>query len=663
MALTNPIYKNGEPSKETKTSPIRFFLIVSFFLLLLVLIGFRAYQLQWESEPRLKKIANRQHQTIIQLVPHRGAIYDRNGEELALSIEVSSLWANPKEIENRKLVAKKLSKILNLSYFHILKLLNVDRSFVWIKRLLSPQLKNQVEALNVKGLYFIKEYKRFYPNYNEGAHLIGFAGMDSRGLEGIELKYDRLLVEPPNFLKVKRDGLGRIIHLDTHDELLSSGSCNIYLAMDSKIQHIAEEALDKGVKKTKAKAGMAVVMNPFTGEVLACAVKPGFNPNAFSRFKASDWRNRVFTDTFEPGSIFKTFLLAAALQSRTVRPSDIFYCENGSYIYGGRVIHDVKKHGWLTVSKIIKYSSNIGAAKIGEKIGRKKLFTIIKNFGFGKSTLSGFPGEASGMVRAYEKWSNMALANISFGQGIAVTPIQVITAFSAIANGGLLLTPILVKKVVDENSDPIWSAKPNIKGRVIDPIVASQVNQILKMVVSEDGTGRRAQIEGFEVAGKTGTAQKPSPDGGYYSDRYVSSFMGYVPANKPSIAILVIIDEPKGPFYGGVVAAPIFKEIAKKSLQHLGVMPDQFIFAKKEKRITKRISVDKKSPVRCEKLNKKVIIPDFSGLTIREVLKAINGTGLNIRCKGNGRVVAQYPAPGKEILKGGVVIIRLSPFL
>lgn len=561
---------------KIRSSIIKNIRIVGFLLLiLLVVIGIRVYSLQILQSKELRQLLKNQHEKTVALSPKRGTIYDRKGEALAASVEVDSLYARPAEVKNQKSTARKLSVILGDPTTKILSKLKSRKNFVWIKRKISPQQSLQIQKLDLAGLGFIKESQRFYPNKELAAQLLGFVGMDSQGLEGMEHKYEKVLKGKSGYLMVNKDALGRDLFPEGITRVASLQGYDLVLTIDKTIQFIVEKELQAAVDNSGAKGGIAVVIDPWTGEILALAIAPRFNPNQISRFAPQVWRNRAITDVFEPGSTFKTFLVASALEEQIIKPRDVYFCENGSYPFGGKIIHDTHPYGWLSVTKIIKYSSNIGASKISKHIGRERFYQYIRKFGFGEETGIEFPGEVSGFVSLPYHWPEFKLGTIAFGQGISVTAMQIVTAYGSIANGGLLMRPYIVKKIHDEKGRLIQETRPFIRRRVISEKTAHTVTAILKSVVRDGGTGEKAGVAGFEVAGKTGTAQKIKPQGKGYSDnKRVASFIGFIPADDPKITVLVVIDEPQGISYGGETAAPAFSKMSHQILCYLQVYPE-----------------------------------------------------------------------------------------
>ena len=653
----------GKPRNWLK---FRIIVIFAVFILIAIAISARAYQLHILKSEKLSQLAKKQRKRIIPLAPKRGVIYDRNREELALSIDVDSIYAVPPKVANIRKYAGKLSKILKMNEKKLRKRLDTDRSFIWIKRKVTQDQSKKVRNLKFDGIHFVKEARRFYPNREVAGNTIGFVGLDPEGLEGLELQYNDYLKGEAALSVIERDALGRIIFSHGSGQRHDLAGNDLVLTMDKSIQYIAEKELREAVVKAKAKSGIAIVMNPKNGEILAIAIHPQFNPNIFWKYTPSCWRNRAITDSFEPGSTFKAFLIAASLEGGAVSQNDIFFCENGSYSVFSNTIHDVHPHGWLNLKNVLKYSSNIGASKIGEKLGKKKYYEYIKKFGFGERTGIDLPGETAGSVRPPKNWSKIAIDTISFGQGISVTAIQLISALSVIANKGYLMKPYLVKQIVTPEGKVIKEFTSKTVRRVISEKTAGQVRSLLKTTVLRDGTGTMAYIDGYKVAGKTGTSQKADlSSGGYLKDMYIASFIGFVPADDPEIAILVVIDEPKGNYYGGQVAAPVFKKIAEKTLHYLGVLPT-VVTAKSNSTPSKAPAQNRRMKISHTKKNKrdvqsgKLIMPDLTGMSMRQVLRAMHASKIDIRIVGSGRAVSQSINPGNLINAGEKCWIRFQ---
>ncbi len=644
---------------------VRIIFISSLLFFFFVFIVGRMFQLQVLKKEQLYKLAAQQHLVQIPFVPKRGTIYDRKENELAVSIEVDSVYADPPKVVDVDRTADDLAPILQIDREELRRRLKSHRSFEWIQRKISPREAAEIKVLQLLGIYFLKENRRFYPNSQLAAHIIGFVGLDSKGLEGVEFQYDALLNGRNHVWTMGRDALGREIMMGDLLFEKEDQHKNIFLTLDKHIQHVAETELSRAVQKWGAKGGIVIAMDPQAGKILAMASYPFFNPNQFIQYQPKFWRNRAISDAFEPGSLFKAFLAAATLEEKVVRLSDSFFCENGSYAVYDRTIHDHSKHGWLTFQQIIKFSSNIGASKVGEKIGKERFYRYICAFGFGEKTQIDLPGEGKGIIHHPRYWPPVALDTISFGQGISVTGIQLVVALSAIANGGFLMKPYLVEKIINEKGEVSQSFQPEVVRRVISEETAKKVTALLKATTEKGGTGEEAVPTGYEVAGKTGTAQKVEPLlGGYSEDRFNSGFMGFAPADEPKIVLLVVIDEPQGASYGGVVAAPVFKAIMEKVLPYLNVLPKGTLIVKKEPD-----SAPHKETLETETLTEevkvgkgveRVVMPDLTGLSMRNALSRIEGKGLIIKVSGNGKVVEQTPKAGAVVEKGDICYLKFQ---
>ncbi|MFZ7125964.1 MAG: peptidoglycan D,D-transpeptidase FtsI family protein [Desulfobacterales bacterium] len=543
----------------------------AFFCLLTVILGRAAY-LQVFLDDFLAGKAAGQYEKTIRAIGRRGTIYDTRLRELAVSTDSVSLAAYPQRIAAPRQAAQQIARALNLPAGAVSKKLEKSKSFVWIKRHVSPREAESVRKLEIDGIDFIPEHGRYYPNRSLAAQLIGFSGIDGNGLEGIEFDYDRELRGGPVMFTVFRDARGR--GFDGEREIaLSQGGNNLVLTIDRTIQYITESALEAAVKSTRAKSGMAVVMVPATGEVLAMANFPLFNPNDFNKYATGQRRNRVVTDAFEPGSTVKIFSTAAALETGSLTPHSIFFCENGKYRLGKRTIHDTKPHGWLSLQRIVKHSSNIGTAKMAAAVGAEAIHDIYERFGFGQRTGIDCPGETSGYLGNHEKWTPFDTAAKAFGQGMSVSAIQLVSAVAAVANGGILMKPYIVKAVNTPDGEGLKTFGPQTVRRAISPKTARAVTRMMRMAVEADGTGTEAELDGYTSCGKTGTAQKVDESGTYAKGKYVSSFAGFAPLERPELAVVVVIDEPREDHYGGKVAAPVFRRIAQDALTYLNVAP------------------------------------------------------------------------------------------
>ncbi len=556
-------------------------------VLLLLTFGFAAlgvklYFLQVAGPGKAEEMARRQLERTLPFRPKRGVILDRNGRELAVSVDAPSLYAHPPALGDPEGAAGALAPILEMSPAALRKKLSAEKPYVWVARKLRPAQREAVEKLGLEGMGFAAESRRFYPKGELASHLMGFVGVDDQGLEGLEYRYDRLMRGKPGWIRVELDALGRPLYGGPRPPVQGY---DLQLNIDEVIQYIAQKELAARVEATGARGGVAILMDPRDGSVLAMAVAPPYNPNRFSSYKPEQWRDRAVTDLYEPGSTFKFVVASAFLERGLGGLEERFFAEEGVMPLGGRLIHDHKPFGWLTLREVIEKSSNIGAIKISQRLGPELLYRFIRRFGFGSPTGIDLPGEAAGIVRPPERWSALSIGSLAIGQEVSVTPIQLIAAFSALANGGLLMKPWVVRAVM-RHGEVVKEFGPEAVRRVLSPSTCRLMSEVLRGVV-ERGTGVKAALEGYSVAGKTGTAQKPDPEsGGYSKTKYLSSFIGYVPAEHPAFVALVMVDEPKGAPWGGEVAAPAFRRIARQVLRYLRVPAsgDKVLFAKAPRR-------------------------------------------------------------------------------
>jgi len=644
-------------AKSGKWLRFRVASILILFLVLYVALASRAFQLQVVSGETLKKLADGQHKKSLTLYPERRFIFDRNGQKLAATVMADSVYVDPSNVKEHRKVSSKLSSILGIKRQKIVKALSNQGSFRWVARQISPIKAERIRALNLEGVHLIQEPKRFYPHREMAGHVLGFAGLDSTGLEGLEVKYDEYLKGVPKEVVWGRDAKGQKIYLSDNADGMDDGSCSLFLTIDSKIQYIVESQLREAIEGTGARGGSVIVMDPRTGEVLAMANEPMFNPNTFSIYPADARRNRAVTDCFDPGSVFKPFLAAAALEEGLIAESDTFDCENGSYTVGNRVVHDAQNEKFqeLSLAEIIKYSSNIGSIKVAERLGRKKFYHYIKMFGFGSKTGVDLPGESSGILRDSNDWDDIDFATIAFGQGISVTAIQLVAAMSAIANDGVLMKPHVVRCMVNKKGMVVKEFKPEEVRRVISPETSHRIASIMTDVVEgEEGTGRNARIANLSVAGKTGTSQKFDFDRGRYSDDKVeASFIGFFPADDPHLVIFVVLNEPEKDRWGGTAAAPVFRKISEQILRcSNNSMKLGDVAAGEGNEGVKIIQASTVTEIisRSTQVDKSVI-PDFEGMSIREVLRISQGRGIDVKIAGSGWALRQNPAPGVRIVE------------
>ncbi len=655
------------------------------FAPMLCLLAWRAANLQVTERQRLESLARDQYLRQVTLPGKRGAIHDRRGGALAATVEVDSIYIDPSELPEPEQAAQKLAKVLKLDAGKLAKSFSGGRQFAWIKRRVTPQEVEAVKKLGLPGIAFAKEPRRFYPQRELASHVLGFAGVDGEGLEGVERAFDHLLKGRPQPLAGLRDARGRALLVDGVVPAQELEGSSVTLTIDRAIQYQAEKTLAAAVEKAQASSGIAVVLDPLTGEILALANVPTFNPNDPSRAKRPAMRNRALTDQFEPGSTMKIFTIAAALEEKAVKPTETFFAEKGRYKIGRHTIHDHGSYEWIDVGKVMQVSSNIGTAKIAEKLGKEKLAAYHRAFGFGERPGTGLHGEARGMLPFPR--GGIELATQSFGQGLATSALQIASAAGAVANGGVLMRPLLVSKVVDPTGAVVYERGPEKLRQVISQKTAAEVLSMMQRVVQKDGTAPLARMDDYLVAGKTGTAQKPDPGGGYSADKRTASFIGVVPADRPRLVILVVIDEPKTDVYGGIVAAPAFKEIAQFALAHLGVPPSagaKPVFAAQKQdepdfsaNRARMLGAFAAAAARASEVApalpegdlivepregdpRVTVVPDVHGMSARAAVKTLAAAYLEPSLDGSGKAVRQNPPPGSAVQRGSRVAVKLE---
>lgn len=664
-----------------------------------------AWRVQVEDGPEWREIAEKQRQRRLHVEPKRGTIYDRNGTPLAVSIEVPSVSADV--VEMLRLVdgrpaqdavlrdaSLRLSRALSLDPNEVYGKLSQRHRFVWIKRRVSGDEAAAVRELGdpkaqahpIRGLSIEGEGHRYYPGRELAGSVLGFVAPDGQGKDGLELALDEDLRGKVEDVRGLRDRSGRLIFEGNNDEHALQGN-DVALSIDEGIQHVAERELDAAMRTYETKGGSLVVVDPATGEVLALASTPGYNPNDYTDSEADARRDRAVTDRFEPGSAMKTFTIAAALAAGTLKPTDSINCEHGLYQVAGITVHDTHLNDMLTPTQILAKSSNIGALKIGLQLGEPALYAAFRRFGFGEETGVPLPGEAAGVLRPKGRpWVDAETATASYGQGISVTTLQLAMAMGAIANGGKLLEPILVKRVTDGRGDVIRESSVHVRREVVAPGVARTVAEMLTAVTEKgDGvTGWEAAIPGFRVAGKTSTAQKVDPGTGKYSvDKYTAVFVGFVPVEKPRLVVAVVLDEPMIGRYGGDLAGPVFRRVAEASLRYLGVTPSastaKIAAVKREgdpadatlammRPPTQPAAPPTPPPAAASGWATPgaapagtVRVPDASGLGAHDVVTALTKAGLVPQIEGWGRAVRQNPPPGVPAARGSAVRVVLEP--
>ncbi len=613
--------------------------------------------------PRLNSLARSEHTAEEELAAVRGPIVDRNGEPLALSAETRSVYAHPRRVFESSTVRDraKLAAALGMTPAELEAKLKKPAPFVWLARRVAVDKAQAAEAVGIEGVGAVSEYKRFYPESNLASAVVGLAGMDGQGLSGLELEYDKIVRGEPVTLNFYHDALGHPI-LDSPLELKSpEPGAQLELTIDASIQSLAETQLAAEVEQSGARRGAAIVMDPFSGEIVAMA-----NVNADPAGIHDRLHNPAVQDAFEPGSTMKGILASIALADRAITPSKEFYCENGKWTVDHRTIHDDAKHGWLDLGGIIEVSSNIGAAKIALTLGADRFYEGLRAFGIGYRTGIDLPGEAAGLIMKPSTWREIDLANHGFGQGVGVTPIQLAVAYSAIANGGLIVRPYVVKAAYDAQGSVIFRHTPQVMRRAIPPDIAHEMNQLLRGPVNgANGTAHRAKVDGFEVAGKTGTAQMVNPAGGYFQNRHVCSFIGFLPADDPRLLILVVLYDVGHGHFGGLYAAPVFSEIASGAVRDLNIRPTDPNYevasiipipgAKSaRKRTAAPAAPDADDAIPALTGSKSPVTPNFAGMSLRRALQAARRLGITVDVKGDGYVVAQEPAAGAPLSRGTI---------
>ena len=555
---------------------VRAYILSIAILLGFVLVGIRLGDLMLFDHDTLAEKARLQRLRNKHLKAGRGVIYDRRGRELAVNIEAVSVYSDPRRIQDPQATARALSESTGRDYRSILKLITSDKRFVWITRKLDRQRADEIKAMNMPGVGFVPELKRYYPKGALASHVIGFVGVDNQALEGIELEYDAVLKGEEKKVMLIRDAGGRTLSEGVDVEM---GARSVVLTIDEGLQYIMEQELRAAMEKWTARAGSAIMMDPFTGEILALANYPLYDLNAPSASKVSDRRNRALIDPYEPGSTFKAITASAVLESKVADLYTMVDASKGYIDIADMRVWDTHNKGVLTFKEVIKTSSNVGTIMIGQKLKPSDLYKYVRKFGFGERTGIDLPGENPGLVRPVSEWSETSQAALSIGYEIAVTPLQILRAYAAVANGGRLVRPHVVADVLTPEGLSIHKFGIADEGEsILTPSTAARLREALVSVTESGGTATAASIDGNAVAGKTGTTRLIDPETGIYSkERYVSSFVGFVPADKPRVAMIVVMYEPQGKYYGGVVAAPVFHAIADQALAYLNVPRDDSI--------------------------------------------------------------------------------------
>jgi len=652
------------PGVGTRKRVVLLFGIVSLVLVSLT-VRLAYIQFIWGEELRKKALETRMRD--IPVAAKRGTIFDRKGRELAVSVSVESVYAFPAQIKNPEDTAKTLSSILGMKYDDVHSRLTRNSSFQWIKRKIDPEQAKKIRAARLSGIGLTQESKRFYPKGSLAAHVLGISGIDNQGLEGIEVAYDGDLRGVPGRIIIETDARGKELPQALHSYVPPVEGNSLILTLDEVVQFIAERELERAMVKTQARAGNVLVLDPKSGEILAMAARPTFDPNRYDEYPDSNRRNSVISDTFPPGSTFKPVTAAAALEEGVTSVNDRYYCGGSIKVPGHTISCWVSEgHGSQNFIEVIQNSCNVGFVNMGLRLGPQRFFSYLEAFGFTSVTGIDLPGEATGIMMRPEEMKPVDLAVMSFGQTLTVTPIQLACAIAAIANDGLLIKPHLVKEVRGPDGGIVHAFQPVVARRAISPKTAQELRYALEQVV-EKGTGRQARVEGYRIAGKTGTAQKVI-GGRIVEGKYISSFVGFGPANDPRVVALITIDEPVGEYYGGVIAAPVFGAMIADILRYLEVPPEP-----KDKRTFSPSGAStggggaqsqgggRAQPAGGAAGDGAVVVPDVLGMTIREADGTLKGAGLKMEITGSGFARSQDPPAGTYAPRGSSVRVRFAP--
>lgn len=647
--------------------------VVSILLLSLTGIFWRAYRLQVSEHQHLSRLAQEQYLGHVKIPARRGNIYDATGAPLAITVDVPSVFANPAAIADQAAMAALLSPLLSTPASHLQQRLQSGRYFVWLKRHVTSDVGERIKALKLPGVGLTDEPQRSYPNKEVAAHVLGFTGLDGDGLEGLEAYLDRHLIGAPQMVASLRDARGRGVLAGGLDVDKRARGGDVTLTLDAQVQHQAERALAHAVTTTGAKSASAIVLDVASAKVLAMAIAPLFSAHDAVSLSPERRRNRIVTDWVEPGSTLKPLVVAAALDTGAIAPHTKLFCEQGRYAIRGHTISDTHPHKWLTLTEVLAKSSNIGMAKISERLKRTELEASLRRFGMGQKTGIECPGEVGGLLRPAAAWSDLEAATIAFGQGMAVNMVQLAAAYRVLAADGEYKSPRLVE-TIRRGDGQVVRRPPQQQHTVVSVDAARRVTRMLEAaIMPSGGTGRLAAVEGFRVAGKTGTAQKADvATRGYSKDRYVALFAGYLPAEAPRAVIVVAVDEPKTNHYGGVVAAPVFAEIGAAAMQRMGVLASAGVpqvppskeeaAAMREAPAALQIPVDEDIGVSQSDATRspKRGLPSFLGLSARQAIAQFVslGSSAELRFSGTGRqVLRQEPAPGSRALPGVVHLV------
>ena len=655
---------------KTRTGAV----LLAFGLVWAVLIV-RAAQVGMGFDERLVNRLESQHERVVTVAPQRGSILDRLGRPLAVSVELGSVYADPSMVEQPDEAARLLAPVLGIEAKVLHAALTKAGRFAWLARQVPTDVSDAVKALGIDGVRVTPEAHREYPSGTLAAQVLGFVGTDGDGLEGLEARYDSKLMGDSFRYTVLRDGRRRATNYEAVLARRSTEGQTLVLTLDHGIQHRAEMSLDAAIERHEAKGGFALVMDADTGAILAAASYPRFDPNEFRNADSSTWKNLALSMNFEPGSTMKSFVVAEALERELTTPDERIYCEKGRYKIGRNVVHDSHPEGWLTMADVVKKSSNVGTVKLAERLGPAALEETYRRFGFGSRTGVDLYGEEGGILHASAGWARITFATHAFGQGVAVTGLQMASAYCALVNGGTRVQPHILSQVRDIDGTVVQELAPSAAGeRLISEETSVAMRPLLGRVLEKDGTGWRAAMGEYTAGGKTGTAQKVK-DGRYAKGLYVSSFIGFAPADDPKIVTYVVLDEPMNKYYGGTVAGPVFREVTSYALRALGVPPDKVEepealaaireaeedAAKEDRKARKERGAPAVDPLPTLVADGGGwILPDLKGLSGRDVIRLLAAVGIAPQVTGTGLVQSQEPAADTWIGPGDAVSVKLD---
>jgi cell division protein FtsI (penicillin-binding protein 3) len=668
---------------EQRNRRLRWLIVwVAAVVWIVVVVGRLSYLQLFSYSEYLAK-AQRQQQRIFEISPMRGTIYDRKGRELAVSLPMDSVFADPADISDVPMVARLISPVLGVPAEEIESKIGQSRTPVRLAKKLSPTTVHRIANMNLRGVFFEKENRRAYPERELGASVLGYVDVDEKGLGGIEYSLDKQIRGRPGRVMVMADG--RRQYYD-RTEMAADPGANVTLTIDETIQYIAEKELDRAIEEAHARAGTVVVQDPNSGDLLAVANWPTFDPNDPGKYSDDERSDRAISAAYEPGSTFKVITLTGGIENGVVTPDDLIDCQMGSILVGGRLIHDWHRFGVLSVRGILANSSDVGAIKVALRVGAPRFYDTIRAFGIGQATGIELPGENHGLLRPMENWSANSIGSLAMGQEVSVTPIQIVSAISAIANGGTLFRPHILREI--QGDAPAWIHNAPGPQQATDAKTAATLRSMMEDVMLE-GTGKHSQLDGYTSGGKSGTAQQIDPSTGRYSaTRYNASFVGFAPVNNPAVTILAVLDSPVGPHHGGQVGGPIFKRVAEQVLAYLGVphdvpLPSDMETAKNEAR--RRGSAAKSEDAKTKDSTREsfaasiektlepkaaptvafaqqdfIAVPSLAGESVRGVTEECSRLGLAPVLIGNGVAVEQFPEAGTQVQRGSRVTVRFG---